>query len=157
MVVNGLFGILTGGAMAALVTNTSEADAAVVLGQGFTPGILMVLGLGLVGMGMWARKKIFQGTPIDGRYLALGGREVNYRGTSLVTEEEERRKKMRRVMIVLTVLFVSTISAFAEMSAGRGGGMMGGGWWWGMHSGWFFMIISAILIILGIFLIMKRG
>ena len=70
MIVNGLFGITTGGAMAALATNPFEADAAVVLGQGFTPGILMLLGVGLVGLGMWARKKIFQGTPIDGRYLA---------------------------------------------------------------------------------------
>jgi hypothetical protein len=156
MIVNGLFGIPTVGAMAALATNTFEADAAVVLGQGFTPGILMLLGVGLVGLGMWARKKIFQGTPIDGRYLALGGREVNFRETSLVSEEEERRKKMKRVMSVLTLLFVFSISAIAEMSTRQGNGMMSGGWWWGMNSGWVFMIISAILIILGIFLIMKR-
>jgi hypothetical protein len=63
---------------------------------------------------------------------------------------------MKRGMMVLAVLFVFCISAFAEMSTRQGGGMMHGGWWMGMNSGWFFMIIIAILIILGIFLIMKR-
>jgi len=63
---------------------------------------------------------------------------------------------MKRLMIVLTVLFVSSISAFAQMSTGQGGGMMGGGWGWGMNSGWFFVIIIAILVILGIVYMMKR-
>jgi len=112
--------------------------------------------LKLLGSGMRGRKKIRQGTPIDGRYLALGGREVNFRGTSLFSEQEERRKKMKRVMIVLTVLFVFSISAFAEMSTRQGGGMMNGGWWWGMNSRWVFMVIIAILIVSGIFLIIKR-
>jgi len=48
------------------------------------------------------------------------------------------------------------ISAFAEMSTRQGGGMMRGGWWWGMHSGLYFSILIAILIIGGIFLILKR-
>jgi len=67
-----------------------------------------------------------------------------------------REEKMKRLMIVLTVLFVSSISAFAQMSTGQGGGMMGGGWGWGMNSGWFFVIIIAILVILGIVYMMKR-
>jgi hypothetical protein len=104
------------------------------------------------------RRRNFQGTPIDGRYLALGEREVNFRGTSFFFEQNERRRKMKRGLIVLTVsvLSVFTVSALAEMNARQGGGMMGSGWWWGMNSAWFFMIISAILIIFGIFSIMKR-
>jgi hypothetical protein len=135
MIVKGWFGILTGGAMVALATNTFEAGAGVVLGQGFTPGILILLGLGLVGQGMWGRKKVRQGTSIDGRYLALGGREVNLRGTSLLSEGEERRKKMKRVMIVLTILFVFSVSAFAWMGSRQSGGKRSGGVWWGMYSG----------------------
>jgi len=63
---------------------------------------------------------------------------------------------MKRVMIVLTILFAFNISAFAEMSNRQGGGMMNGGWWWGINSVWYFMIIIAILIITGVFLIIKR-
>ena len=83
MIVNGLLGILTGGAMVALATNSFQADAAGVMGPGSTAGILILLGLGLAGLGIRGRRKIFQGTPIDGRYLALGMREVNLRGASL--------------------------------------------------------------------------
>jgi uncharacterized membrane protein len=68
----------------------------------------------------------------------------------------ERRKKIYRVLFVLMILLAFADSAFAEMSNRQGGGMMNGGWWWGMNSGWYFMIISAILIVFGIFLIMKR-
>jgi uncharacterized membrane protein len=63
---------------------------------------------------------------------------------------------MKRLMIVLTVLFVSSISAFAQMSTGQGGGMMGGRWGWGMNSGWFFIILIAIVVILVIVYMMKR-
>jgi hypothetical protein len=56
--------------------------------------MLKLLGLGLVGKGMWGRKTICKGTPIDGRYLALGGRDVNFRGTSLFSGQEERKKKI---------------------------------------------------------------
>ena len=77
MLVNGLLGILTGGAMVALATNSFQSDAAGVMGPGSTAGILILLGSGLVGLGIRGRKKIFQGTPIDGRYLALGMKEVN--------------------------------------------------------------------------------
>jgi hypothetical protein len=63
---------------------------------------------------------------------------------------------MKRVMIVLSILFAFNISAFAEMSSRQGGGMMNGGWWWGVNSAWYFMIIIAVLIVTGIFLIMKR-
>jgi hypothetical protein len=156
MIVNGMVGLLTGGTVVALATNSFEVDAAGVLWSGFTSGMLMLFGLGLVVLGMWGRKKICQGTPIDGLYLALGGRKMNFRETFLFSEQEERRKKMKRGMIVLTVLFVFSVSAFAQMSTGQGGGMMGGGWGWGMNSGWFFMIIIAILVILGIFYMMKR-
>jgi len=83
MIRNVLLGILTGGAMAALATNSFQADAAGVMSPGSTAGILILLGLGLVGLGLRGRKKIFQGTPIDGRYLALGMREVNIRGAFL--------------------------------------------------------------------------
>jgi hypothetical protein len=63
---------------------------------------------------------------------------------------------MNRVLIVLTILFALNISAFAEMGNRQGGGIMAGGWWWGANSVWYFMAIIAILIITGIFLIMKR-
>ena len=56
MIVKGLLGILTGGAMVALATNLFGADAAGILGPGSTPGMLMVIGLGLVGLGMRGRK-----------------------------------------------------------------------------------------------------
>ncbi|HSQ16011.1 MAG TPA: hypothetical protein VLQ94_06875, partial [Candidatus Binatia bacterium] len=113
--------------------------------------------LGLKEKKMWDRKKISHGTPIDGRYLALAGRRVNLRGTSLVSDEEDKRKKMKRAMIVLTVLSVFAVSAFTGMSARQGGGMMSGGWWWGMNSVWLFMAVSVILVVYGVFSIMKRG
>jgi hypothetical protein len=78
VIVNGLLGILTGGAMIALATNTLEAD---------TVGILLVLlGLGLAGLGFLGRKQI----PIGGRYLALGMKEVNLRGASLFQRPERK-------------------------------------------------------------------
>lgn len=83
VIANWLLGILTGSTMIALVTSLFGADAAGVMGPGFTAEMLMLLGLGLVGLGIRGREKIFQGTPIDGRYLALGMREVNLRGASL--------------------------------------------------------------------------
>jgi hypothetical protein len=83
MIVKGLLGILTGSTMFALATNLFRADAAGVMGPGFTAGMLILPGLGLVGLGIRGRKKIFQGTPTDGRYLVLGMREVNLRGASL--------------------------------------------------------------------------
>lgn len=106
---------------------------------------------------MWDRKKVCHRTQIDGRYLALAGRRVNLRGTSLVSDEEDKRKKMKRAMIVLTVLSVFAVSAFTGMSARQGGGMMSGGWWWGMNSVWLFMAVSVILVVYGVFSIMKRG
>ena len=63
---------------------------------------------------------------------------------------------MKRGMIALTVLFVSSVSAFAQMSTGQSGGMMGGGWGWGMNTGWLFVVIIAFLVILGIVYMMKR-
>ena len=83
MFVKGLLGILTGGAWVALATNSFQSDAAGVMGPGSTAGILILLGSGLVGLGIRGRKKIFQGTPIDGRYLALGMKEVNFREAPL--------------------------------------------------------------------------
>jgi len=91
MIVNGLLGFLTGGAMVALATNSFKADAAGVLGPGSTAGILILLGSGLVGLGIRGRKKIFQGTPIDGRYLALGMREVNLRGAGILVSADKRK------------------------------------------------------------------
>jgi hypothetical protein len=105
---------------------------------------------------MWDRKKVRHGTPIDGRYLALAGRRVNPRGTSLVSGEEDQRKKMKRVTIVLTILFAFAVSAFAGMGARQGGGMMISGKWWGMNSVWFFMVISVVFVVYGVFSIMKR-
>ena len=75
IMVKGLLGILTGGTMFAVATNSFGADAAGALWPGFTTGLLMSLGLGLVGLGLWGRKKIFQGTPVDGRTPAPGGKE----------------------------------------------------------------------------------
>ena len=77
MVVKGLLGILTVGTVVGVATNLFGAGAAAAAGlwPGFTPGILMSLGLGLVGLGLWGRKKIFQGTPVDGRTPASGGKE----------------------------------------------------------------------------------
>ena len=83
MIVNGLLGILTGGAVVALATNSFRADAVGVMGPGSTAGILILLGLCLVGLGIRGRTKNTRGTPIGGRYLALGMREVNLRGASL--------------------------------------------------------------------------
>jgi Spy/CpxP family protein refolding chaperone len=62
---------------------------------------------------------------------------------------------MKKLMIVFTVMFVSTVSAFAQMGTGQGG-MMGGGWGWGMGYGWGFGIVIAILVIFGIVYMMKR-
>jgi hypothetical protein len=83
MIGYGLLGFLAGGAMVVLATNSFQADAARVMGQGSTAGILILLGLGLVGLGIRGRKKVFHETPFDGRYLALGMMEVNLRGASL--------------------------------------------------------------------------
>jgi hypothetical protein len=60
MIANGLFGILTGSTMFALPMNIFGAG---VLGPGSTAGMFMLLGLGLVGLGIRGREKIFQGTP----------------------------------------------------------------------------------------------
>ena len=75
MVVKGLLGILTVGTVVGVATNSFEAEVAGALGPGFTPGMLISLGLGLAGLGLWGRKKIFQGTPVDGRTPASGGKE----------------------------------------------------------------------------------
>ena len=83
MTVSGLLGILMGGAVVASATKSFQADAAGIMGPGSTAGIMILLGLGLVGLGIRGRKKIFQGTAIDGRYLVLGMKEVNLRGASL--------------------------------------------------------------------------
>ena len=106
---------------------------------------------------MWDPKKVSHETPIDGRYLALAGRRVNLRGTSLVSDEENNRKKMKRARIVLMVLSVLAVSVFTGMSAHQGGGMMSGGGWWGMNSVWLLMAVSVILVVYGVFSIMKRG
>ena len=75
MSVKWLFGTLTGGVLVTLATNSFEAEVAGALGPGFTPGMLISLGLGLAGLGLWGRKKIFQGTPVAGRTPASGGKE----------------------------------------------------------------------------------
>jgi len=72
MIVKVLLGILTGGAMFLLASSSFGANAAGVLWPGFTPGILISLGLGLAGLRMWDRKKSRQGTIIEGRYLRFG-------------------------------------------------------------------------------------
>jgi hypothetical protein len=72
----------------------SNADPTGFLWLGFTSGTLMMIGVCLAGLGMWGRRRSRQGTLIDGRYLALGVREVNYRGTSLFYEKDERRGAM---------------------------------------------------------------
>jgi uncharacterized membrane protein len=82
---------------------------------------------------------------------------VNLRGTSLGSDEEDNRKKMKSGRIVLTVLSVFAVSVFTGMSARQGGGMMSGGWWWGMNSVWLLMAVSVILVVYGVFSIMKRG
>ena len=46
----------------------------------------------LTGLGMWGRKKNGQGTPIDGRYLALGVSELNYRKSALIYERQDERR-----------------------------------------------------------------
>jgi hypothetical protein len=52
-------GILTGNTMAVWAMNLFGTGAAGVLGSGSTPWLLISLGLGLVVLGMWCRKKIF--------------------------------------------------------------------------------------------------
>jgi hypothetical protein len=49
MIVKWLFGTLTGGVLVTLATNSFEAEVAGALGPGFTPGMLISLGLGLAG------------------------------------------------------------------------------------------------------------
>ncbi len=83
MIGYGLPGFLAGSTMAALATDSIQADAARVMGPGSTAGMLILLGLGLVGLGIRGRRKGFHETPFDGRYLALGMMEVNLRGASL--------------------------------------------------------------------------
>jgi len=77
MSVKWLFGTLTGGVLVTLATNSFEAEVAGALGPGFTPGMLISLGLGLAGLGLWGRKKIFQGTPVAGRTPAREERRAN--------------------------------------------------------------------------------
>ena len=60
MIVNELLGILTGGTVVALARNLFEGDAAGVLGPGSLHGMLILLGLGLAGLGIWGLKKIRQ-------------------------------------------------------------------------------------------------
>ena len=55
-----VFGILAGGAIAVLATSTFEADAAGSLVRSSSLGTLFVVGLGLVGFGMWGKGKIFR-------------------------------------------------------------------------------------------------
>ena len=78
MIVKWLFGILTSGVLVTLATNSFEAEVAGVLGPVFSPGMLISLGLGLGGLGLWGRKKIFQGTPVDGRIPVSGGKESKH-------------------------------------------------------------------------------
>ena len=75
MIVGWLSEILAEGTMFAVATNSFGADTVGVLWPGFTPGILILLGLGMAGLGLWGREKIFQGTPVDGRTPASGGKE----------------------------------------------------------------------------------
>lgn len=93
MIEKWLYGILTGSAMVALVTNLFEPDTAGILGPGSTLGMLLFLGFGLVGLRLWGGKRGRQGTSFRGRYLALSLRKVNYRGTSLFYEQEERGRR----------------------------------------------------------------
>jgi len=83
MMGKGLLVILTGSTTFVLATNLFGADADGIMGPGSTAGVLMLLGLGLIGLGVRGRKKIILRTPTDGRYLALGMREVNLRGAFL--------------------------------------------------------------------------
>jgi len=100
MIVKELSGILTGGAMVAWITSLIlNTDAAGVMGPGFKAGMLILFGSGLAGLGMWGRQRNRQRTSIDGLYLALGVREVNYRGTSLFYEQDERRANMNEEVL----------------------------------------------------------
>jgi hypothetical protein len=58
--------------------------------------MLMLLGLGLVGLGIRGRRKSFQGTPIEGNFLALGMREVNLPGASLFQRTRGKEVKDER-------------------------------------------------------------
>jgi len=75
MIVKWISEILTEGTMFAVATNSFGADAVGGWWPGFTPGILISLGLGLAGLGLWGRKQIFQGTPVDGRTPPSEGKE----------------------------------------------------------------------------------
>lgn len=65
MIAEWLSGILAGSPVAAWATNLLGADAAGVLALGAKP-ILVLLGLGLTGLGIWGRKKVSRGTQTDG-------------------------------------------------------------------------------------------
>ncbi len=78
MIVKWMVGMLTGGVLLTLASNSFEAEVAGTLGPGFTPIMLISLGLCLAGLGLWGRKKIFQGTPADGRTPASGEKESKH-------------------------------------------------------------------------------
>jgi len=65
MIAEWLSGILAGSPVAAWATNLLGPNAAGALAQGAKP-LLVLLGLGLTGLGIWGRKKICRETRIDG-------------------------------------------------------------------------------------------
>ena len=63
MTLKRMLGILAGSAIAVLAASTFEADAAGSLIQGSPLGMLLMVGLGLVGFGMWGKGRIFRRKP----------------------------------------------------------------------------------------------
>ena len=63
MILRRMLGILAAGAIAVLAFNTFEADAAGSLVRSSPLGMLLMVGLGLVGFGIWGKGKIFRRKP----------------------------------------------------------------------------------------------
>ena len=63
LMIKRVFGFLAGVAISVLATSTFDADAAGSLVQRSSLGTLIVVGVGLVGFGMWGKGMIFRGKP----------------------------------------------------------------------------------------------
>lgn len=63
MILRRMLGILAAGAIAVLAFNAFEADAAGSLVRSSPLGTLLMVGLGLVGFGMWGKGRIFRRKP----------------------------------------------------------------------------------------------
>lgn len=86
MMIKRLLGMVAVVAIVTLAKTSFEADAAGSLRPDSTPGMLVLLGSCLAGLGMWGRKQNRQGTTVDDSNPVLRGRAANFRGIFLVDD-----------------------------------------------------------------------